>query len=464
MIPPEDLKKSIPESLLKQVSQVSKKAQEVFEENDILHTIQLSKLWLDYSEGSPETKVNFILDQLMKRTNKNSITSIIIPNCLQRVVPRFASRADRTPWTQESAKLASVLSQYPNLTHLDLSENNIHWIELLQIVTSSNPVSWECTSLTHLDLQSCDIFYNGGLDMVTRILAQWKCEKLTHLNLANNNIYNIFQTWTPLLQQFTELRHLNLNTNFMNERSSTVADGLSRCTTLTRLEMHDNHMQAEGMRSLAPVLQRCPELTHLMLGNNQIGNDGADHLAGVFSICTKLVHVHLGGGNRIEVTVQNIFLSSLSRCTLITHLDLSCTILHVEGTRLLAQALCPLSVLADLNLDFTQMTDGGAQNLATYLPQYSALKKLGIAGNSITAAGTTHLIPAMLQCSKLMSLDIRANQIGTAAQDLVTTCLQLTNDSNKFELNISFNDLDWQFDQQLEHRCRGTQLDYADVC
>jgi hypothetical protein len=227
--------------------------------------------------------------------------------------------------------------------------------------------------------------------------------------------------------------------------------------------MHDNHMQAQGMSSLAPVLKRCTELTHLMLGNNQIGNEGAEHLAGVFLKCTKLVHVHLGGGNRIEVTVQNNFLSSLSRCTLITHLDLSYTILsNAEGTKLLAQALCALSVLADLELSWSQMADTGAENLAIYIPQYSALTNLSLEGNSITAVGTTHLLPALSQCTKLLSLSMRANQIGTAAEQLVTTCSEWAKHKPKFKLEISFNNLDWDLVRKLEQQCRNTKLDLVD--
>ena len=389
-----------------------------------MNGVRLNREWFDYSEGSRETKVNFVLDRLLALTNKNSITSIIIPNFLQRVFPRDSTHAVTVKWTQESKKLAGVLSQYPHLTHLDLSRNKLEWVQLLQIVTQRTPVQWRCTALTHLDLHSCDILDHGGLDYVARVLEQWQCEKLTYLNLAHNCSYNIFQNWAPILEPLTELRHLNLNTNFMKERSSTVAHGLRRCTTLTHLEMHDNHIGAKGMEILAPVLQGCPELTHLMLGNNQIGNAGADHLAGVFSTCTKLVHVHLGGGNGIYIT-----------------------------------ALCALSVLAHLDVEFTQMEDGGAENLAEYLPQYTALTNLSIAGNAITEVGTRNLLPALSQCTKLVGLDMRSNWIRTAAEDLVNTCLQLATDKTKFELNINACDVPFEMIEEIHQRRRDTTLD-----
>ena len=73
--------------------------------------VRLSRsFWDDASNGTKETKLQFVLRQLAAMTARCLITTLELPYCEMK--------------GQDAARLAEVLAQCPALAHLDLSFNS----------------------------------------------------------------------------------------------------------------------------------------------------------------------------------------------------------------------------------------------------------------------------------------------------------------------------------------------------
>jgi len=438
-LPTEDLARCIPPYIFDKVRQASKAAEAAVDEKQLPREFRVNKVWWAASRDSQLDKENFILDKLLERAQQMSIGSIIVPECLK-------SRS-----RNEAKKLATALSHCPVLTWLDLSGNRIQWSELNQ-----TSVNWRCTSLTHLDLNCCDLHYEG-LQWICKILEQWECKKLSFLDLNDNKLLNA--DWPPLLTQLTGLHHLNVSKNSIdNDQMSHIGEGLRMCTTLTHLDMSSNRFGENGMQSLAPVLRRCTELTHLVLSTTELYDKGVESLCGVLSGHTKLLHLNLSSIYMKTDSLSNLF-ESLSNCKTLTYLNLSFNTLSVEGTEIIANALLSFPVLCELHLGGIEMQSAGMRYLAGYLPRYRALKHLNIEWNSIGEEGTRALIQELPKCTTLRSLNMRGNHINLEAHALLTTCLEMaTKNKHKFELNLVANHINHNLFLEFENQCRGTNL------
>lgn len=450
-LPPDELTSFIDVKLLVRLAQASKSAQQAFILKDMPRGYRLNKVWWATHEGSDQTKVNFILDELLKKAPETTIQSIILPGMIRN-----------ESFREEAAKLATVLSHCPELTHLDLSRNNMDWWALTQQEDHWTEIPWRLTNLTHLDLNDCNLNY-AGLRIIDRILSQWNCAQLTHLNLKNNKLLGANGEWPTLLHKFTELRHLDLGMNYIGEgQMQCIEAGLRECTTLTHLDLSQNQLAPDGYQVLARVLLKFPGLTHLVLASTVLNDEGVGHLNPVFRQCTELLHLNISGNN-IHPETLPIFFQDLSNCTSLTHLNLSFgssydyELTH-GSTGIIAHALCSFPVLAELNLGYAAMKAQGARELAGYLPQYTALTHLRVGGNNIGEEGTLALCEVLPQCKKLSSLDMSANQIGTHAHNIVDTCMKMPAASRKFELNLVNNDITEKRQQELTTRFHGTGL------
>ena len=442
-LPAEDLARCIPPVIFDRVREVSKEAGKTVDEKQIPREFRVNKVWWAACQDSLEKKQNFVLDQLEKQSERNIITSIIVPECLP------------SNSTDASAKLAKVLSHCPDLTHLDLSQNRIEWKELRQKDNLWNHVTWRCTSLTHLDLNRCNLFYDG-LRTINRILAQWKCEKLAFLDLGGNELLGA--DFKELLQQFTELRHLNLSTNCIDENQmQKIAEGLHTCTTLTHLDLSKNHFGVTGMQNLAPVLRQCSQLTHLVLSGTRLNTAGVQCLNGILSEYRKLLHINLSS-NEIKFADMSGLLNSLQYCNALAYLNLSWNTFDCQDINLLNNLSSYFPVLNDLHLAGVGIGVEGVTNLAGYLPQYTALKHLDLGYNHFVAAGALSLAEVLPRCNALLSLDVSCNAIGYAAQNLVDACLVLVAQKDNFELTLINNEISSSIEQKLQDQCRDTNL------
>ena len=76
-------------------------------------------------------------------------------------------------------------------------------------------------------------------------------------------------------------RHIDANNQIEDEGAGRLADVLSGCSVLSKLNLSRNQIGERGAGRLAVVLPQCPALPMLILGYNRVGPGGAGRLAGV---------------------------------------------------------------------------------------------------------------------------------------------------------------------------------------
>jgi hypothetical protein len=152
--PTDELRKFIEPKLLVKIAETSKAMIKAIIDPTLPREYRVNKKWWNSVEGmglEEEVKKKFIFEQLNKRASLERIESLTMQGCL------------RSHFREEAQNLATVLSKCPHLTHLDLSNNRLEWMEMYQTENEWNQVKWRCSSLTHLDLHDCDLEKQGFL-------------------------------------------------------------------------------------------------------------------------------------------------------------------------------------------------------------------------------------------------------------------------------------------------------------
>lgn len=187
-----------------------------------------------------------------------------------------------------------------------------------------------------------------------------------------------------------------------------LANALSECTSLTRLELGAGHIGDAGTEKLAMVVGNSKAMTHLDLEANCIGFKGAERLAKVLGGCTALVQLNLNENS-----------------------------LGAAGMPSLSTALADCKALAFLYLRGNLFGDAGAESLAKVLRECKALSVLDVGRNRIGNAGASSLAEAVGSCSALIYLDLTSNEIGAQGVRLLGAGL-----TKRVHLNFSSNRID----------------------
>jgi hypothetical protein len=184
----------------------------------------------------------------------------------------------------------------PNLTHLDLSHNEItNMDELAAVASESLP------NLTNLDLSHNKI---TGLDELAVVAM-----RLTHLDLSHNEITDKGLDELAVVAM-PNLTHLGLSHNKITDKG---LDELAvvAMPNLTHLDLSHNKITDKGLDELAVVaMESLPNLTHLDLSHNKITDKGVNELAVVvMESLPRLTHLDLS--QNVGITADSMGLSVL---------------------------------------------------------------------------------------------------------------------------------------------------------
>lgn len=135
-------------------------------------------------------------------------------------------------------------------------------------------------TLTHLDV-SCNKISCNGLRVVLKGLLDKPNSILSVLNVADNHIQaEGGRSLGRILRTNTSLVDLNIRLNSLgDEGGKMVFEGLHKNSTLTRLNIASNRLASDAANALAIALtQDCCELCVLDLSSNQLCNDDIENL------------------------------------------------------------------------------------------------------------------------------------------------------------------------------------------
>jgi internalin A len=339
----------------------------------------------------------------------------------------------------QSNNMLYIISRYPQLKRLDLSDNQIDWygVYLLahlttltdlnlaknhdNIFSSPNCILTQLASLTALDIthNKIDISHLQSLTRLT---------KLRGLRVRPNNLLGI--ALVDALAQLTMLTRLSLIFS-LNEFES--AQGLTQLTNLTHLDLPSNRIGAAS----ASLLALLTKLTHLDLEDNQIIPDDIQTITRLNALTyLRLTRNNISHAGVLYLTqLACLTLLDLSRCGLndadihpLTHLTRLSHLYLIENNIRTngAQSLGQLFNLTNLNLHLNTIGDNGASALT----QLSKLSTLHLRLNEISQIGAQ----SIAKLSTLTDLDLFGNDIRLAG---LQTILQLP---NLTDLKLGFTD------------------------
>ena len=272
--------------------------------------------------------------------------------------------------------------------------------------------------------------------------------QISHLDLSDNNIDSLgcYEICKLLKCRKSQLSWLNLTCNRLTKKAvKHLAEAIknNNCQLRT-LNLKDNKISNEGAQHLAEAINNnnnC-QLRRLNLTCNYISHIGAQHLAEAINnnncrLCTldlshnKISHI---GAQHLAKAINN------NNCQLRT-LDLSHSKISDIGALHLAKAINNNCQLRRLNLLHNKISDTGAQHLAEAINNNNncQLHTLNLAENNISHIGAQHLADAINNNNcQLHTLHLSYNNISDIGAQHLAEAIN-NNNCQLRTLELSFN-------------------------
>nr|XP_047915708.1 leucine-rich repeat-containing protein 74A isoform X9 [Anser cygnoides] len=205
---------------------------------------------------------------------------------------------------------------------------------------------------------------------------------------------------------------INLSHHGLGPRGvKAIAIALVSNATVTRLELEDNCILAEGAICIAEMLRENCSLQELNISNNHLGTEGAEAIASLLLDNASYLYALQLSGNNFGEEAASCLAEALMGNYQVKKLDLSHNEFSEKGGRLLGQMLASNTALEILDLSWNHLKRKGTAALGTGLRGNGALKILNLSWNSIGNEGAQALGEALKVNSTLVHLDISNNQI-----------------------------------------------------
>ncbi|KAJ9452659.1 hypothetical protein DIPPA_17270 [Diplonema papillatum] len=226
-----------------------------------------------------------------------------------------------------------------------------------------------------------------------------------------------------------------------NMAASIISESLQQNTSVTELQLQDNHIGPEGCSALGDVIKTCRSVTAIDLSGNTVGDDGGRRLIQALAGSDSLTRLDLGGcgvsppllAEVAEMTRVNTFPIRLKR--LLPHLSSGSLadshidtvifnpdaleageddgrLLGPEGTAALCAALQRNRTVTRLDLSNSGVGDDGAAAVARLLAAARApkLQRIKLCGNGIGATGAGLLLRSAHHARSVTQLDLAGNR------------------------------------------------------
>ena len=180
--------------------------------------------------------------------------------------------------------LSKVLVHYKSLRCLDLSDNEIG---------DSGAVALAEGLKGHTRLIELKLGYNNITSASIAALIQViRCNHLQHLDLSG--CYHLSEVVAALVDVKDTLQTLNLGDNGIGvDGIKSLSVGVKNCTQLVQLSIRGNWIDSRGLEYLGKGLRHCTKLQLLDLGNTVIKSDGVPAILGIMESCRFLQELDL---------------------------------------------------------------------------------------------------------------------------------------------------------------------------
>ena len=219
---------------------------------------------------------------------------------------------------------------------------------------------------------------------------------------TSGTLYFSDQAWRLLgryIANNTHLEFLDLDgCGITDEKMALLFSGLVE-SQLKDIDIRDNLLGVEGVRSMVPFLQNSPNLSVIyFIGNHNFNSECFDVLVST---------LHNKGVEKLyfeNCNVTNISALETYNLPNLQHLNLEGNIIGRDGCRILSSVLQRDDTsLKYLYLDNTGIDDDGAELLANSLKLNAKLKELVLSRNNITKRGHTVFLKLLNDVSSIES-------------------------------------------------------------
>ena len=342
-------------------------------------------------------KNNSNLQQLYLANNDFKKSSILILQALKENCKLKLLDLNSNNMTGEAAEdLASVIKNNSNLEQLGLANNDLGTSSILILqALKENP------KLKLLNLNNNNMTGETAEDLASVIKNH---SNLEWLLLANNDLKASSILILQALKENSKLKALNLNDNNMTaEVAEDLASVIKNNSNLEQLRLGYNDFKASRVLVLQ-ALQESTELKILNLNSNGMNEEVAEHLASIIKNNSNLEQLYLANNNFKSSGV--LILQALKSITNLRILALSNNLLHDPVTELTATELLSNNPL------ITELWLGGnmLQNwiidIATCCNSLKNLQVLELSYNSVSPMNILHLVSLVTNANMLQVLMI----------------------------------------------------------
>ncbi|XP_066019167.1 NLR family CARD domain-containing protein 3-like [Pocillopora verrucosa] len=274
-------------------------------------------------------------------------------------------------------------------------------------------------------------------------------QQISHLDLSLNNIgpLGCFEICKLLKCRESQLSWLNLTRNQLTDKAAKyLAKAInSNNSQLRTLNLSENNISHIGTRHLAEAINNC-QLRTFNLSENNISHIGTRHLAeAINNNNCQLRTLYLRASNISDFGAQNLADAiNNNNCQLHT-LDLSLNNISEIGAQHLADAInnnnnCQLHTL---DLSYNDISDIGAQHLADAINNNNCqLRTLNLSYNNISHIGAQHLADAINNNNcQLHTLHLSDNNISDIGAQHLAEAINNNNNCQLHTLYLSYNNI-----------------------
>ncbi|XP_034734030.1 protein NLRC5 isoform X2 [Etheostoma cragini] len=303
--------------------------------------------------------------------------------------------------TTGAASLASALQNCPNITEINLNDNNLKDVGIKHIADLFAKPSR--LVLVRLGQNS------SSLEAVDYLIGKMSsCLKIQHLHADGKKELTItfFQN-SDLNHHITKSEPTIslLNQTWSKPKMQKVAKSLARCPALSVLDLSNNCLGNKGLKKVLDYLPCLSNIQEVNVSSNGIGMEGVVMLAGALSSHDNLTQIHISHGDRDQLILkfgphkrddqQQLKMFRINNSSLMP-----------SDTNRICGRLVLCSSHFELDLSHSSLPDKAIENLVNILPKMGSLQRLNVSHSITSTAGALMMVRCLNVSQQVTSVEI----------------------------------------------------------
>lgn len=234
---------------------------------------------------------------------------------------------------------------------------------------------------------------------------------LTHLDLSSNQIkFEGAKYLGDFLAHNSSLSTIYLSYNQIGEVGAKfLFMGISKNSSLKKIYIRSNAIKDDGLKIISSLLQNNNILESINIGDNEISDKGIEEFCKFLKVSKSIKSLNLGRNNISNIgasAIANIFLQQRSQ---IEHLNIGKNQIGDVGASALAQSLCNNNILKIFNVRDNNISEEGAKEIGSMLEHNNTIDIVNICDNHLGNEGVRVLCESIENNNHLKCLYITNN-------------------------------------------------------